>query len=325
MFKNYLKIAIRNFKRQKVFSFINIGGLAIGIACCILILLWIRNELCYDRFHENADNIYRITQDHKFEGHSATTYLPLGKNLVVDFPEINSVVRIFPMEGLIEIDNDRIFKEDRLFYADSSFLKVFSFPLLKGDAENALNRPNTVVITEYIAKKYFSSSNPIGKLISFDNITIDNEPQKNLQITGVLKDIPENSHLQFDFIVSLTTFSELSNFEQYGWHYPLIYTYVLLSPNSSSNQIGQKMPDFVSKHLSHKEQGLRNFYLQSLNNIHLHSHLKYELSDNGNIAYVYIFSIVAIFIISIACISYMNLSTARSVKRAKEIGMSSYS
>jgi putative ABC transport system permease protein len=321
MLKNYFKMTLRILRSNKIFSFINLVGLALGIACCILILLWVFDELSYDQFHAHKNNIYRITQEHKYEGHSATTYLPLAKHLVTDFSEVQKYVRFLPAKGLIILDSEDAFKEDNIFYVDSDFFEIFSFPLSKGDKTSTLQEPNSVVITEKISQKYFGNNNPIGRVIKYHNLEYSREPEKLLRVTGVLKNIPHNSHMKFDVLISLSTFSELKGFEQYGWHWPPTYTYVLLSDHASLYRIESQLSEFKNKNLPGKEAEVRDFRFQQLTNIHLQSHLKYELEANGDIVQVYIFLVVATLIIFIACLNYINLSTARAARRAQEVGI----
>ena len=321
MLKNYFKMTLRILQSNKVFSFINLVGLALGIACCILIFLWVVDELSYDQFHVLKNNIYRVTQEHKYEGHSATTYLPLAKHLVTDFSEVKKYVRFLPAKGLVTLDSENAFKEDNIFYVDSDFFEIFSFPLSKGDKTSALQEPNSVVITENISQKYFGHKNPIGRIIKYHNLEYSREPEKLLKVTGVLKNMTHNSHIKFDALISLSTFSKLEGFEQYGWHWPPMYTYILLSEDASLRRVESQLSEFKGNHLPRNEAEVRDFYFQPLTNIHLHSHLKYELGANGDITQVYIFLIVAALIIIIACLNYINLSTARAARRAQEVGI----
>jgi putative ABC transport system permease protein len=321
MIKNYFKMAFRILRRNKVFSFVNIIGLTLGIACCTMILLWVFDELSYDQFHDHKKNIYRVTQEHSFEGHSATTYLPLVKRLQADFPAVEKYVRFLPAKGLIQLDPQASFKEDNVFYVDSDFFEVFSFPLLMGDNTSALGEPNSILITQDTAKKYFGNVNPVGKVLKYNNLEYSGEPEKSLQVTGVLKNIPHNSHIKFDALISLSTFGELKLFEQYGWHWPPMFTYVLLSNQDSLNRIKSQLSEFKVKHLPRKEAEVRDFHFQPLTSIHLKSHLKYELAANGDLIQVYIFIVIAALIIFIACLNYINLSTAFGIKRAQEVGI----
>lgn len=321
MLKNYLKMSYRILIHNRTFSFINLAGLTLGLACSVLILIWVFDEWSYDKFHTNKDNVYRITQDHTYEGFSATTYLPLAKHLKTDFPEVERYVRFLSAKGTFELDAETTFKEDLVFYADPSLFEVFSFPLIKGDKSQVLNRPNTLAISETFARKYFGNENPLGKVIKYKSLEYSEEPENALEVTGVFSNIPHNSHIQFDFIISISTFDQLKGFEQYGWHWPPTYTYVFLSDNHSRTSFQSRLTEFKNKHLPETEREVRSFHLQTLTDIHLKSHLKYELEPNGDITQVYIFSVIAFLIIIIACFNYINLSTARAARRAKEVVM----
>ena len=321
MLKNYLKMSYRILVHNRIFSFINLAGLTLGFACSILILIWVFDEWSYDKFHTNKNSIYRVTQDHTYEGFSATTYLPLAKYLKTDFPEVDKYTRFLSAKGTFQLDAETSFKEDSVFYTDSSLFEVFSFPLVVGERPLLLDRPNTLVISETFALKYFGNQNPLGKTIKFKSLEYSDEPEKVLEVTGVFKDIPHNSHIHFDSAISISTFDQLEGFEQYGWHWPPIYTYVLLSDNHSRTSIQSRLTEFKNRHLPANEREVRSFHLQPLTDIHFKSHLKYELESNGDITQVYIFSVIAFLIIIIACFNYINLSTARAARRAKEVVM----
>jgi putative ABC transport system permease protein len=311
MFKNYLKIALRNIKRHKGYSLINIVGLAVGMACCILILLWVQDELSYDRFHENADDIYRVIQDINFTDHSTTwaiTQGPLGPSLKEDYPEIINAVRITG-RGFRLAYNEKSYDEG-VGMADGSIFEMFTFPLVKGDAATALSDPLSIVLTEEMAAKYFGDEDPIGKTIKADN-------QWDFQVTGVMKNIPSNSHLQFDFLIPFIFGREL-NYTVDRWGNSQFRTYVQIQTGVPVQEVIQK----ISGHLFEKptiEKDAR-LNLQPLTRIHLYSNYEFD-SAHGDITYVTLFSIVAFFILLIACINFMNLATARSGNRAKEVGM----
>ena len=311
MFKNYLKIALRNIKRHKGYSFINIVGLAIGMACCILILLWVQDELSYDRFHENADDIYRVIQDINFTDHSTTwaiTQGPLGPSLKEDYSEIINAVRITG-RGL-RLTYDEKSYDEGVGMADGSIFEMFTFPLIKGDPATALSDPFSIILTEEMAAKYFGEEDPIGKIIKADN-------QWDFQVTGVMKNVPRNSHLQFDFLIPFIFGREL-NYTVDRWGNSQFRTYVQLQKGVAGQEVIQK----ISGHLFEKptiEKDAR-LNLQALTWIHLYSNYEYD-SAHGDIMYVTLFSIIAFFILLIACINFMNLATARSGNRAKEVGM----
>ncbi|UCE21723.1 MAG: ABC transporter permease, partial [Candidatus Aminicenantes bacterium] len=311
MLKNYLKIAFRNIKRHKGYSFINIVGLAIGMACCILILLWVQDELSYDRFHENADDIYRVLQDINFTDHSTTwtiTQGPLGPSLKEDFPEIIDATRITDRGFRLTYD-DKSYDEE-VGMADGSILKMFTFPLVKGDPDTALSDPLSIVLTEKMAAKYFGDEDPIGKTIKADN-------KWDFQVTGVMKDVPRNSHLEFDFLIPFVFGRELNYTVDY-WGNSSFRTYVQLPKGVPAEEVIQKISGYLFEKPTIEKDARLN--LQPLTRIHLYSNYEYDFA-HGDITYVTLFSIIAFFILLIACVNFMNLATARSANRAKEVGM----
>ncbi len=311
MLKNYLKIALRNIKRHKGYSLINIVGLAIGMACCILILLWVQDELSFDRFHENADDIYRVLQDINFTDHSTTwtiTQGPLGPSLKEDFPEIIDATRITDRGFRLTYDDKSY--DERVGMADGSILKMFTFPLVKGDPVTALSDPLSIVLTEVMAAKYFGDEDPIGKTIKADN-------KWDFQVTGVMKNVPRNSHLQFDFLIPFIFGREL-NYTVDHWGNSSFRTYVQLPKGVPAQDVIQKISGYLFEKPTIEKDARLN--LQPLTRIHLYSNYEYD-SAHGDITYVMLFSIIAFFILLIACVNFMNLATARSANRAKEIGM----
>jgi len=329
MFKNYLKIAARNLLKHKAYSLINVLGLAIGMACCILILLYVQHELSYDRHHRNAERIYRVAADIKFGGNHfqlAVAPAPLAEALVRDFPEVVNAARFRDYgSSLVKKQGEQNFKEERVIFADNAILDIFTLPLLSGDSRTALTAPNTVIINQTTAKKYFSDTNPVGQTLIFDNNDI-------YKVTGVFDDMPDNSHFHFDFISALAGSEESKNTL---WVSNNFSTYLLLKEGADAAALEKKFPAMIEKYMGptvqqilgvslkeFREQGnYANYYLQPLRDIHLHSDLGVEFEPNGSIKYVYIFSAIAFFILLIACINFMNLSTARSANRAKEVGI----
>ena len=332
MIRNYLKIAWRNLAKNKAFSAINIAGLAIGIGCFVLIALYVTDELNFDRFNEKGDRVYRISSDIKFGG--AETRYPftsdmMGQIFKKDFPEVEDYTRIYVSNGakLIKKGNEFI-NEDKVGHADSTFFNIFTLPAIAGDTKTALNEPNTVVITASTANKYFGTTNAIGKTIE----TNDND--KTLwKVTAVIKDIPSNAHFKFDFIFSMKNVN-------YGWGQILshnFHTYLLLKPGTDVKSFEKRsLNQYVNRYvLPEASQALGvssmeefessgnklKYSLTPMLDIHLYSDRPFELSAGGNIQYVYIFSLVAVFILLIACINFMNLTTARSASRAKEVGI----
>ncbi len=331
MFKNYLKIALRNLKKYKGFSFINIAGLAIGITCCLLILLLVREEISFDRFHEHNDQIYRVINQHPGQFYMGTDYLavtpaPLAPAMMAEFPEVVTATRIDSSDEVIISYQNKRFYEDGFYWTDSHFFDVFSFPLLRGDQSKALSEPYSVIISERMAKKYFGDEDdPIGKTIALNN-------RYDFVVTGIMKDVPRNSHLQFDFLAPLITLSRIREREDFleGWGNYSYYTYILLQKGYSLGDLENKLPAFIEKYLGERFRQRRQrdpsyqasrFFLQPLKRIHLYSHLNFEITPNSDIRQIYLLSALALVTLLIACINYMNLATARSASRAKEVGM----
>jgi ABC-type antimicrobial peptide transport system permease subunit len=316
MFKNYFKIVLRQIKGQKGYSFINMSGLAIGMACCILILLWVQDELSYDKFHENSDHIYRVIKIwRKGEiAHYATTPAPLAQALKEEFPEISNSARFDPAGQMIVAHDKTTFYENNGAYADPSYFELFAFPFAKGDPRTALSNPSSIVITENMADKYFGAEDAIGK-----NLRINN--QYDFLVAGIMKNIPRNSHMQFDFLIPFIRIEEIQGRGQetyVNWHNTSFYTYVLLQKNIPYQDVSEKISEYLRKHIPESTSSL---YLQPLKSIYLYSsNLRLDIAT-GNITIIYIFSAMAFFILVIACINFMNLATARSGRRSKEIGI----
>ncbi|HEX9974328.1 MAG TPA: ABC transporter permease [bacterium] len=314
MFKNYLKIALRNIKKHKGFSFINVTGLAIGMAICILMLLWVRDELSFDRFHENGDQIYRVVSEIHTADHisrNARTPNPLGLTLKAKYPEIINFVRFQGFDQWLVKYEDKSFINDNLGTADPSFFEMLSFPFIKGDPKTALKDKNSIVITENMAKKYFGDEDPMGKVLKI---------LEDFTVTGVIKNIPENSHFHFDCIFPIEIMESFweTNFDD--WRAIRFYTYLQLGKNNSGEMVSQKIANVVRDHLPSSNTKI---YLQPLRDVHLRSDFEWDLDNyaQGSMTYIYIFTLVAFCILLLACINFMNLSTARSMQRAKEVGM----
>jgi putative ABC transport system permease protein len=329
MFKNYFKIAFRNLIRFKAYSLINIFGLAIGIAACIFILLFVRDELSYDKFNKKGDRIYRVHSKGKILGNEfnlAVSPAPLGETMVSDFPEVIQSVRLNYNANMLIRYKENVFIETRFFWVDSTIFDVFTIPFIQGNPKTALNEPHTIVLTETTAKKYFGSEDPIDKIMNME----DGTPYT---VKGVIKDCPANSHFHYDMFASLSSWGggERNKF----WVSNSFYTYILLKKGASASELQNKMPAFAEKYAGPqlqqvlgitfdeaKKRGYNyEFIMQPLLGIHLNSHLDYEIEPNSDIRYVYIFSIIAVFILLIACINFMNLTTARSSIRSKEVGI----
>ncbi|MBN1271629.1 MAG: ABC transporter permease [Candidatus Aminicenantes bacterium] len=292
-------------------------GLAIGIASCVLILLWVQDELSYDNFHEKADQIYRVNKIwRKGEiAHYATTPAPLAQALKEEFPEIINSTRFQPAAQMIVAHEETTFYENNGAYVDPSYFEMFDFPFAKGDKKTALSNPSSIVITENMAEKYFGKENAIGKTLKINN-------QYDFEVTGIMKNFPPQSHMQFvNFLIPFTRVKEIQGRGQethVDWHNTAFYTYVLLQKNILYQDVSKKIDGYLKKHIPESTSSL---YLQPLKRIHLHStNLRLNIAT-GNITNVYIFSAMAFFVLLIACINFMNLSTARSGRRSKEIGM----
>ncbi|NIR49133.1 ABC transporter permease [candidate division KSB1 bacterium] len=314
MFKNYLKITLRNMLKNKVYSVINIFGLALGMACSMLIFMYIAHELSYDRYHSNADRIYRVTQKsdvpNGYNLHFARCSVNWINQLPKEYPEIETLIR-FQRSRITDIKiGENKFRDRHTFKTDANVFDVFDFELIQGEPRNALSEPYSVVLTESITQKYFGEENPIGQEITFVGDTVGSA--EKYKITGVLRDLPPNSHFKINFLKSFK-----SPEERTGW----AYIYILLKPNTNAKILESKFRAFIEKHVDAEIADYAFLPLQRLTDIHLHSDLAREIEPNGNILYIYIFASVAVFIILIACINFMNLATARSLDRAREIGI----
>ncbi len=318
MLKNQLKITIRNLLKHKVFSLVNILGLVAGLTCSFLIIIYVLYEISYDRFNKNADNIYRLGRElTTAEGtiREPLSSAPAALALEKDLPGISNVVRFHNAGKVIVRYEDRQFYEDDVYYVDQSVLDVFTFPMIRGDPKEALLKPYTAVITEEMAEKYFGSANPVGNILRINN-------KHDYLVTGVIKNIPDNSHLQINILFSFETL--------YAERYPNLenwlsfedQTYVLLNSNVDYRSVEKKFPALIDKYIGDtlKVQGKSiKFFLFPLTKIHLYSHL--EGYPPGRITQVYFFLMFAVCIMLIACLNFINLSTARSASRAKEVGI----
>jgi putative ABC transport system permease protein len=330
MIRNFLVVAYRNLRRNKAFSAINIVGLAIGIATCLLILLFVGHELSYDRFNDKADRIVRVTFQARMQGgliNEAFVMPPVGPTLKKDFPEVLEATRIRTF-GMPRLSNGKeVFREGAFAFVDSNFFRVFTIPLVEGDASTALIQPNSVVITKAVARKYFGMGDALGKTIVFkeDNLA----PMK---VTGVIDEIPENSHFHFGLLAAMAGLPEAKD---PTWMDGSFHTYLLLTKGYDYRKLEAQLPREVDKYITPQfQKGLGislgdyrkagnsiNLLLQPLTDIHLYSNLGGEMEPGGDIRYVYIFSVVAVFMLLIACINFMNLSTASASKRAREVGI----
>lgn len=312
MIINYLKIAIRSLRKNKFISFVNLFGLTLGLTSCLLILAYFMDESSYDKYHENADRIYRVALNWTWKGgdiHSASNSGLVAPMLKQNFPEVENTTRFFA-EGNEFVKTGNGTLEISPIFTENSFFKIFSHPFLYGDPNTALTDPNSLVITESLAKKVFGDAAlALGNVLEY----VNRSPQK---ITGVIKDVPRQSHLSFDAIGVLDTKADFVNtFHQFS-----LYTYMLLKKGANAEKLQSKLNTFLTTY-QHEGEGDLQLPLQALTSIHLHSHLENELQANGDILYLYIFFMVAGVILLLACINYINLATAQSMKRAREVGI----
>lgn len=329
MLKNYFKIAFRNLWRNKAFSFINITGLSIGIAVCFIILLLIQDELSYDRFNDKADRIVRIVFRASINGGKIDEPFvmpPVGQTLKKDYPEIQEATRLRNYGKPKVSFGDKTFKEGSFAYVDSNFFHVFTLPLLKGDARTVLLQPNSVVITQETAKKFFGNDDPIGKVLNFKSYNA------LYKVTGVIDKVPSNSHFHFDMFGAM---SGMPDAREQNWMSSNYFTYLLLSKGYDYKKLEAKLPAVIEKYMGPQimqSMGMSlsqfrtkgnqlGFALQPLTDIHLYADSQKELEPGGNVQYLYIFGAIALFMLLIACINFINLSTAGAAKRAKEVGV----
>lgn len=330
MLHNYFNIALRNLLKNKTHTLINILGLALGIASVFLIALYINSELSYDKFHEGAENLYRISWIS--ENPQTRTPHPMAQALVQDFPEVENAVSLSPLwaagltretHSLRNPEKDQRYDESNIISADTTFFKVFTFPLVKGNPETALKNTNGILISESLAKKYFGDEDPVGKHLSVDG------DQYMVEVTGVFKDVPVHSHFHFDILVSYVREKSFDpTNEYYTWRDFGHYNYIRLKPGTNAKELESKLMDWSRKYITWNDQDLASykaqgygFKLTPVTDIHLQSRIRWELEPNGNIDYIYILAAAGILTLLIACINFMNLTTAKSAERAKEIGV----
>jgi len=316
MLKNYFTLAVRNIYKHKGYSAINIFGLAVGLASFLLMLLWIQEELSFDSFHTNGDQIYRVISElHSNDGKvlNAKTPNALAPELKNEFPEIVDFIRYQGYEGWFIKANDKTLADVVFGVAEPQFFKMFSFPFIVGNPETALQDESSIVITERMGKKYFGDKNPIGEIITL----MGSEPFK---VTGIIKDIPENSHIQFDCMIPVSNIARFNHQDFASWGQTFFYTYIQTAPNISLENLNNKISGFLEKYIPNNSTKL---FLQPLKDVHLRSDYESDLDNyrQGNIQYVYIFLCAAFCILLVACINYTNLSTAKSFNRLKEVGM----
>jgi putative ABC transport system permease protein len=335
MIRNYLKVAFRAILRNRLTSFINIFGLALAMSCSLLIYLFIKDEMAYDRYNANADRIYRVTRDflspdktvNLHLGHVAPPFGPLLKN---DFPDFEYVVRTLQSRFLVAYQENgeekKSFNEDNTFYAEPEIFKVFTIPVVEGNPDKALNDPYSIMLSEKTAKKFFGNESAIGKPLRIGT-------RLDMVVTGVFKDFPAQAHWHPDLLVSFSTLNDTTIYGRRGletnYGNNSFSTYVLVNESFDKAKVESQFPAFLDKYMgalntnpnAPKPSSFTNLYLQKMTDIHLHSQLDSEIESNGNIKNVYMMGVIGLFIILIACFNFVNLSTARATKRAKEVGL----
>ena len=331
MLKNFVKVGLRNLLRNKSVSFINISGLSVGIACSLLIAAYVVDEANYDDFYKDGELLYRVQLHRTFPGREswfATSPIPMGGTLSQNMPEVEQATRLFRIFNEVQVSQNRVdnFYETRVLAADSNFFKVFSLPLLRGNKEDALRTPNSVVLTETSANRYFGHTNVVGE-------SLELQDSLNFKVTAVIEDLPKRSHFEFDLLLSFNSFPQVyrNNF----WGAYICYNYVKLKEDATPTSVEEKIPSLVEQYMAPQVEAIvgskyedyvaagnvHNYFLLPVRDIHLNSNYQNEIKPNGSLTNVYFFSLISVLILMIACFNFMNLSTAASVKRAKEVGM----
>jgi putative ABC transport system permease protein len=326
MFKNYLIIAWRNIKRNKAYSALNVLGLAVGMAVFILIMLFVRTETSYDRYHENARNIYRVVQEQPgnvYLGSNvfAVTSPPMAAAMVQDFPEVLKATRINDSSNILIKVGDKTFLEKKFHWSDPQTFEIFSFPLVRGDRASALKEPFSVLLSERAARRLFGDADPLDRTISLRGLP----KTADLKVTGIFRDLPANSHFDMDIVAPFETMPKVLAVDLSRWGNNSYYTYILLKDGADPRTLEAKLVPFIVKYEAEtgwKHDGQRSrYFLQPLTRIHLHSRANFELAAVGDSRFVFLFASIAVLVLIIACINFMNLSTARSAHRAREIGL----
>lgn len=336
LFSNYFKIGLRKIKRQTLYSIINIAGLALGLACCAVIILYVKNELSYDAFHKDADRIYRVAV-HRInivgEFQLVATPAPLGPELISNYPQVEQAVRVVPpyenASHVLVVKREKRYFENRIWFADEDIFHLFHMPFIQGNPQTALTHPNAVVITEGMAKKYFDEEAPLGQTlqveIDYDTGIVE---LQDYEVTGIIKNAPANTHLKYDMFLSMETMrSNLSSFEEDWFNPKPKYTYVKLVPDTDVADFEEKLQrisNFLIQRYSeeyNRKMDLYELFLQPVTKIHMYSHLNREIESSGNWYYITIYSIIAFLILLIGCMNFINLSAALSTTRTKEVGL----
>ncbi len=328
MIKNFSTITFRNIGNQKVSSFINIFGLSIGMACAIIISLYIINELSYDKFYSNATSIYRIGIKGHMRGseiRQAVTAAPMAEALTKEYDDILSATRLAKFGSWLVSYEDKRYNEENLVFTDSTFFDIFSFQLLEGEQDNLLNKPRTLVLTKSVARKYFGDAHAVGK-----KLKIEDDSTALYTVTGVIEDIPGNTHFEFNMLGSI---SSMKKIDHQSWVMHNLFTYILVKEGTNPDVLTRRINTLVDKYVYpeiRKVLGMEenmfsesenefHYFLQPLTRIHLYSNLQYELSENNRAVYIYTFGVVAVMILIIACMNFINLTTASSTNRAREV------
>jgi len=329
MFKNYFRVAIRNLWKDKVSAFVNILGLSIGLACCMLIVIYIQHERSYNRFNKNFETIYRVKWVTNVQGQvntDATTPIVLGPAIAKDIPQISHVSRLYQRSGQMEVAEDgdkkmsaRKFQEQQVYFADNDFFSVFSVSFLQGPGDSALSSPNSIVLTDEMAKKYFGDADPVGKSFLYDNKIL-------VRVVAVVKKMPVNSDIHFDFLISFESlFSvekpEIADYLKTDWNYNPAYTYVILKQGAKPSQVNAAINQLVQRYGDKRAKELYSVSIDPLKDLHLYSASVTDNPSTGSIIYIYIFSGIALLVLLIASVNYINLATARSSTRSREVGM----
>ena len=321
MWKNYLVTALRTLRKHTLYSGLNVAGLAVGLACGAFILLYVVEELSYDRFHDHADRIVRVVEDQQAEDRvhrMATTFGPLAPALEADLPAVEQTVRVFPYDVLVGRDATRRYQEPGFTFVDSTFFSVFAFPLVQGDPATALGEPFSVVLTEATAARYFGRESPLGQTLRVK----DDEETYDFTVTGVAADPPSNTHLRFDLLASFSTLRTIYPWVAHprNWHHPPLYTYALLRGGSRLDDVAAQLPALAARHMLDDAEG-RSLHLQPITDIRLRSDREAELTSGSSVIYVVLFALIGVFILLLAGINFVNLATARAMDRAREVGL----
>jgi len=337
MLQNYVKIALRNLLKHKGYSAINVLGLAIGLTSCLLIFLYVMDEFSFDRFHEKADSIYRMDWDFNYDnnvGIGPTTPPPLADALVTELPEVKAALRLYPVSDMTVRYEDKFFNEPNILAADPNFFEFFGFALIEGDPETALQEPNSVILTRETAAKYFGDAPALGKILMIgkEDTFFDREYTPAFRVTGVVEQIPPNSHFRFDLLTSISSHPQVAFFD-WSWFWMQVVTYTMVDDQARIPALETKITDVVAKYaptafkrlgMSYEELidngGRWNFVFEPLTDIYLGS-VGNRLGPVGNKNNVVILTIIAVFILFIACTNFVNLATARSANRAREVGV----